>query len=145
VSQEITVSLQRKGPLIDLDMESQALGKIHVDNNALPEEERAGAAKKLLGASVLYCYVAALDKALETRGAKYDAIDAKATVSAGANDKGQSRILGIRLDIVVHMDSENEEIFERVARVLRHGCLISASLEAAFPIEYNLELECPDD
>ncbi len=65
MSQEITVSLQRKGPLIDLDMESQALGKIHVDNNALPEEERAGSAKKLLGASVLYCYVAALDKALK--------------------------------------------------------------------------------
>ena len=145
MSQEVTVSLQRKGPLIDLDMESQALGEIHVDNNSLPEDERTGSAKKLLGASVLYCYVAALGKALETRGARYDAIDARATVRAGSNDKGQSRVLGITLDVVVRMDSENEEIFERVAKVMRHGCLISASLEAAFPIEYNLELECPED
>lgn len=145
MSQEIEVSLERKGPLIDLDMESSALGEIHVDNNALPEDERAGSAKKLLGASVLYCYVAALDKALETRGAAYESIKAKAAVRAGNNDKGQSRILGIKLDVAVRMDSENEEIFERVAKVLRHGCLISASLEAAFPIEYNLELECPDD
>lgn len=145
MSQEITVALERKGPLIDLDMESKALGQIVIDNNSIPEDERSGSAKKLLGASVLYCYVAALDKALDTRGAKYEAINAKATVRAGANDKGQSRILGITLDVVVRMDSENEEIFERVAKVLRHGCLISASLEAAFPIEYNLELECPDD
>lgn len=145
MSQEITVALERKGPLIDLDMESKALGRIVIDNNSIPEDERSGSAKKLLGASVLYCYVAALDKALDTRGAKYEAINAKATVRAGANDKGQSRILGITLDVVVRMDSENEEIFERVAKVLRHGCLISASLEAAFPIEYNLELECPDD
>lgn len=145
MSQEVSVELERKGPLIDLDMESMALGEIHVDNAALPEDERAGSAKKLLGASVLYCYIAALDKALDTRGAKYDAIKGKATVKAGANDKGQARILGIVLDVTVHMDADYEEVFERVAKVLRHGCLISASLEAAFPITYNLELSCPDD
>lgn len=145
MSQEISVSLVRKGPAIDLDFESAALGAIHVDNNALSEDERTGSAKKLLGASVLYCYVAALDKALDTRGAKYDAITAKATVEAGSNDKGQGRILGITLDVTVHMDADYEDIFERVSKVMRHGCLISASLEAAFPVTYNLTLECPDD
>ena len=61
MSHELSVSLERKGPVIDLDMESTALGTVHVDNNALPEDERAGSAKKLLAASVLYCYTAALD------------------------------------------------------------------------------------
>ena len=61
MSQEITVSPAKKGPLIDLDMESQALGKkIHVDNNAPPRRRKGRVGQKLLGASVLYCYVAAL-------------------------------------------------------------------------------------
>lgn len=145
MSQEITVSLERQGAIIDVDMESAALGRIHVDNNALDEDERAGSAKKLLGASVLYCYVAALDKALQVRGAAYETIRAKATVRAGADDKNRSRILGIVLDVVVRMSADDEETFERVSRVMRKGCLISASLEDAFPITYNLSLECPED
>ncbi|MBQ9405980.1 MAG: OsmC family protein [Desulfovibrio sp.] len=145
MSQEVTVSLQRRGSLIDLDMENAALGCVHVDNNAIPEEERPGSAKKLLGAAVLYCYVAALDKALDTRGAKYESIDARATVTAGTDDKGRGRIVGIVLDVTVHMDADYEDVFERVSKVMRNGCLISASLEAAFPVTYNLQLECPDD
>lgn len=145
MSQEISVSLERRGPHIDLDMENAALGRIHVDNNALAADERAGSAKKLLGASVLYCYAAALDKALDTRGARYDAITARATVSAGNDELGRGRILGMVLDVTVHMDADYEDIFERVRKVLRNGCLISASLESAFPITYNLELQCPDD
>ena len=145
MSQEASVSLQRCGSIIDLDMQSAALGQMHVDNDALPEDERAGSAKKLLGASVLYCYIAALDKALDARGAKYDNITGTATVKAGSDEKGRGRILGITLDVVVHMASEYEDIFERVGKVMRNGCLISASLDAAFPVVYNLELECPDD
>ena len=145
MAQQTSVTLERRGALIDLNMESSALGKIHVDNNALPEDERAGSAKKLLGSAVLYCYVAALDKALDARGAKYDKITATADVKAGADDKGRGRILGIDLHVTVHMDSEYEEIFERVVKVMRGGCLVSASLEAAFPVTYDLKLECPDD
>lgn len=145
MSQEISVSLERKGPEIDLDFESSALGTVHVDNNALPENERAGSAKKLLGASVLYCYIAALDKALDTRGARYESIVGNATVKAGENDKGQGRIVGIDLNVKVRMDADYEDIFERVAKIMRKGCLVSATLEAAFPINYNLELECPED
>lgn len=145
MSQEISVSLERHGAIIDLDMESAALGRLHIDNDALAEDERAGSAKKLLGASVLYCYIAALDKALDARGARYDKIAGKASVTAGSDDKGRGRILGIVLDVTVHMGEDYEETFERVSKVLRHGCLISASLEAAFPVTYNLKLECPDD
>ena len=54
MSQELSVSLERHGALIDLDMAGAALGRVHIDNGALPEEERAGTAKKLLGASMLF-------------------------------------------------------------------------------------------
>lgn len=54
-------------------------------------------------------------------------------MTAGSDDKGRGRILGIVLDVTVHMGEDYEETFERVSKVLRHGCLISASLEAAFP------------
>lgn len=59
--------MTRKGDLIDLDMESGLFGTLHLDNGAVPAEERPGTAKKLLAASALYCYCAALDKALESR------------------------------------------------------------------------------
>ncbi len=145
MSQEVSVSLQRRGPGIDLDMQTSAFGAVHVDMDALPEDERAGTAKKLLGASVLYCYVAALDKALDVRGARYEEIRARATVKAGSDEKNRSRILGVTLDVTVVMDEDYEEIFDRVARVMRHGCLISASLEAAFPVTYNLTFESADE
>ncbi|MBQ7456579.1 MAG: OsmC family protein [Desulfovibrio sp.] len=143
--QSTTVHLERRGPLIDLDAESRVLPALSIDNNSLPENERGGTAKKLLGSSVLYCYVAALDKALATRGIVYDHIEAHAEVVAGSDDKGRSRIVGITLTVLVHADEEYEELFERVCKVMRQGCLISASLEAAFPVTYDLKLVCPDD
>ncbi|MEF2806869.1 MAG: OsmC family peroxiredoxin, partial [Desulfovibrio sp.] len=94
MSQALSVSLERKGTVIDVNYDTTALQNIHVDLNEVAEDDRSGSAKKLLGASVLYCYTAALDKALDVRGAKYDAIKGRATVTAGTDDKGRGRILG---------------------------------------------------
>ena len=95
MSQALSVSLERKGTVIDVNYDTTALQNIHVDLNEVAEDDRSGSAKKLLGASVLYCYTAALDKALDVRGAKYDAIKGRATVTAGTDDKGRGRILGM--------------------------------------------------
>jgi hypothetical protein len=89
MSQALSVSLERKGTVIDVNYDTTALQNIHVDLNEVAEDDRSGRAKKLLGASVLYCYTAALDKALDVRGAKYDAIKGRATVTAGTDDKGR--------------------------------------------------------
>ena len=105
----------------------------------------AGTAKKLLASSALYCYCAALDKALETRSAKYRRIEGKATVRTGTDDKGRGRVTGIDLDVTVFMDQEYEFIFDRVEKIMKQGCLITGSLEAAFPVKYNLNLECDED
>ena len=125
--------------------ESGLFGTLHLDNGAVPAEERPGTAKKLLAASALYCYCAALDKALESRDAKYRSIEGRATVETGIDDKGRGRVVGLTLDVTVHMDEEYEFIFDRVAKIMRQGCLITGSLEGAFPVKYNLELDCDEE
>lgn len=145
MSHALHVSLTRQGGVADLDMESVALGKIHIDSEVLSPDERAGTAKKLLMASALYCYCAALDKALEARKADYRKITAGASLETGNDANGRAKVTGIRLDVTVHMDQEYEFIFERVEKIMKQGCLITASLEAAIPITYNLELDCDDD
>ncbi|MBQ3893426.1 MAG: OsmC family peroxiredoxin, partial [Mailhella sp.] len=69
MSQIVKVSLERKGKVFDLDTQCLALGKIHVDPDMLPENERSGTAKRMLGASVLYCFVGSFADALQARGA----------------------------------------------------------------------------
>ena len=140
MSHELSVSIARRGAKVDLDMESAAFGVISIDGELIPAEERPGTAKRLLASSALYCYCAALDKALETRR-----IEGKATVRTGTDDKGRGRVTGIDLDVTVFMDQEYEFIFDRVEKIMKQGCLITGSLEAAFPVKYNLNLECDED
>lgn len=63
----------------------------------------------------------------------------------GTDDKGRGRVTGIDLDVTVFMDQEYEFIFDRVEKIMKQGCLITGSLEAAFPVKYNLNLECDED
>ena len=123
MSHELSVSIARRGAKVDLDMESAAFGVISIDGEQ----------------------IAALDKALETRSAKYRRIEGKATVRTGTDDKGRGRVTGIDLDVTVFMDQEYEFIFDRVEKIMKQGCLITGSLEAAFPVKYNLNLECDED
>ena len=90
-------------------------------------------------------FSAALDKALESRDARYRSIEGRATVETGIDDKGRGRVVGMTLDVTVHMDEEYEFIFDRVAKIMRQGCLITGSLEGAFPVKYNLELDCDEE
>lgn len=145
MSQEVSVSLTQTDNSIDINLEAPALGKIVIDTVKFSPDQRNGTAKRFLGEAALSCYTSSLAEALSARGAKFEEIRGKATVTAGANDKGQSRILGIALDVTVRMDADYEDIFDRVSKVLRNGCLITASLHEAFPVTYNLQLECPDD
>lgn len=145
MSHALSVSLTRAGSKIDLDMESVALGSISIDSAVLSADERAGTAKKLLAASALYCYCAALDKALDARKAEYRKIEASASLETATDDKGRARVSGITLDVTVFMDQEYEFIFERVEKIMKQGCLVTGSLEPAIPMKYNLQLECDDE
>ena len=145
MSHELSVSLTRQGSKVDLDMESGVLGVLTIDGSTASPDEKAGTAKKLLAASALYCYCAALDKALDTRNAKYEIIEGKATLQTGTDDMGRGRVTGIAIDVTVRMDEEYEFIFDRVEKIMRQGCLVTASLHQAFPVTYNLNLAEADD
>ena len=143
MGQTVTVSLERRGNIYDLDTQSMALGKIHVDPDKLPPNEREGAAKRLLGSSALYCFIGSFADALLARGAEFHCINGTASVTAGRDDAGRDRVLGMALDVTVVIDERYADICAHVERILSKGCLISASLEPAFPITYNVKREHP--
>ncbi len=117
-----------------------ALKSIVVDNSGIAPEERGGTAKHLLGSAVLYCYCTALEKALATRGAEYQSIDGTATLETGTDAMKRARVVKITLDVTVTMDEDQEDIFDRVAKIMRNGCLVSASLEGGIEMAYNLTM-----
>ena len=138
---EITVFYSRSGEVQEIRTGSKVLGDIIIDHSGVPEDERGGTAKQLLASAALYCFCGALGKALQARGAVYDKIQGKAVLETGLNEKKQARVTGIALDVTVHMDEEYEFIFSRVEKIMQQGCLVSASLEAAFPVTYTLHHE----
>ncbi len=140
----LSVDYSRKGSLQTLHTHSPVLGDIKIDNSGVPEEQRGGTAKQLLASAALYCFCGAFAKALETRGAVYESISGKATLETGVDEKKRARVTSITLDVTVVMDEEYEFIFERVEKIMQQGCLVTASLENAFPITYNLHYEALD-
>jgi osmotically inducible protein OsmC len=138
---EVRVSYEREGEKQTILTGSTVLGNLDIDYTGVPEDERGGTAKQLLASSALYCFCGALGKALETRGAKYERISGTATLETGVDEKKRARVVGIALDVTVHMDEEFEFIFERVEKIMQQGCLVTASLHAAFPVTYKLHHE----
>ncbi len=137
----INVSYDREGEKQTIHTGSSILGELDINYDGVPEEERGGTAKQLLASSALYCFCGALGKALETRGAKYERISGTATLETGLDEKKRARVIGIALDVTVVMDEEFEFIFDRVEKIMQQGCLVTASLHAAFPVTYKLHHE----
>ena len=79
---QLSVSYQRNGDLHTIHTGGAALGDIVIDNSRVPAEQRGGTAKQLLGASALFCFCAALNSALESRGVRYEDLRATATLEA---------------------------------------------------------------
>ena len=111
----------------------------------MPADQRGGTAKQLLGAAALYCYAAALNAAMEARGLKYNSLDLTALMDVDANEKGQSRVLKITITANVGIDEEDLDTFDRVARVMKNGCLVTGSLHDGIAMEYKLNPVCEDD
>lgn len=138
---EVIVSYDREGEKQTIHTGSKVLGDLGIDYTGVPEDERGGTAKQLLASAALYCFCGALGKALETRGAKYERIEGTATLETGLDEKKRARVTGIVLDVTVYMDEEFEFIFDRVEKIMQQGCLVTASLHAAFPVTYKLHHE----
>lgn len=135
----IRIKYHREGDIHTIETGNPAIGTIRIDQTGVPEEQRGGTAKQLLCASALFCYCAALDSALISRGALYSAIDAVATLETGTNDKGLGRILSIDLKTEVTLSEDEASVFERCQKILRQGCLVTSSLRDGIETSYSVE------
>lgn len=138
---QLSVSYQRNGDIHTIHTGGAALGDIVIDNNGVPEDQRGGTAKHLLGAAALFCYAASLNSAMECRGLRHNSLELSATLEADTNDKGQSRVKKISIHAAVGIDEEDLDHFERVARVMKGGCLVTGSLHDGIEMEYDLRAE----
>lgn len=138
---ELTVSYLREGERQILHSGSKAMEDIILNYTGIAEDEKGGTAKQLLAFSALYCFCGAFAKALETRGTVFDKIVGSATLETGLDEKKRVRVVRIALDVTVYMDEEYEFIFDRVEKIMKQGCLVTASLENAFPVTYTLHHE----
>ena len=135
---QLTVKYPRDGDVHTIETGGAALPKIIVDNTGIPADQRGGTAKQLLGSAALFCYASALVAAMDTRALKYTSLDLSATLDVGANEKGQSRVQKITIDANVGIDEEDLDLFERVARIMKNGCLVTGSLHDGIEMAYNL-------
>ena len=135
---QLSVSYHKNGDVHTIKTGGAALGDIIIDNSGIPQEARGGTAKQLLGAAALFCYASALNAAMEARALRPTSLDLAATLDVGANDKGQSRILKITITANVGIDEEDLDLFERVARVMKNGCLVTGSLHDGITVDYQL-------
>ena len=135
---QLTVAYHRDGDVHTIKTGGAALGDIVIDNTNIPADKRGGTAKQLLGAAALYCYAGSLTAAMETRGLHYQTLDLSATLDVDANEKGQSRVLKITINANVGIDEEDLDLFDRVARVMKNGCLVTGSLHDGIEMVYNL-------
>ncbi len=142
---QLTVAYHRNGDVHTIETGGAALGNIVIDNTNVPADQRGGTAKQLLGAAALYCYAAALNAAMEARALKYNSLDLTATMDVDANEKGQSRVQKIAITANVGIDEEDLDLFDRVARVMKNGCLVTGSLHDGIEMEYKLNPVCDED
>lgn len=142
---QLSVRYHRNGDVHTIETGGSALGSIVIDNTNIPADQRGGTAKQLLASAAIFCYASALNAAMETRALKYQSLDVTAEMTVDANEKGQSRVQKIVITANVGIDEEDLDLFERVARVMKGGCLVTGSLHDGIEMEYKLNAVCEDD
>jgi osmotically inducible protein OsmC len=135
---QLTIAYHKSGDVHTIETGGAALGNIVIDNTSIPADQRGGTAKQLLGAAALFCYASSLNAAMEARALKYQSLALSATLDVDVNEKGQSRIIKITINANVGIDEEDLDLFDRVARVMKNGCLVTGSLHDGIAMEYHL-------
>ena len=134
-----TVKYTKNGDVHTFETGLPAFEKIIIDQTDVPEEERSGVAKQLLACAALSCYTAALAGALDARGARYTSITGEAILGLGANEVGQGRVKTMTLKVSVALPKGDLEIFNRCAKIMKQGCLVTGSLHEGMDVAYDLK------
>lgn len=135
------VEYVKDGAVQTFEIGVPGLEKIVVDQTNVPENERGGLAKQLLAASTLACYGATLSSALAARGVTDAKIKGSASFGFGKNDLGQGRITAMTLTFHVELKEADREVFERCAKIMRAGCLVTGSVHEGIQMKYELEAD----
>lgn len=133
------VTYTRKGDVHTFETGIAGCETLVIDHTHVPADQRGGMAKQLLASAALACYAAALAGALEARGAHYETIEGDAEMELGPNESGQGRVQSMTLSFRVTLPEDDSEIFERCARIMRHGCLVTGSLHDGIEMHYELK------
>ena len=129
----------KEGDIQTFDLGKGPFSKLVIDPSQLPEDQRSGGAKQLLAAAALSCYTQALQVALDSRGANYTNFKAKVSMDLGSNDLGQSRVQRMTIETRLDLPEEDREIFERVEKIMKQGCMVVGSLKDSIAINYDLQ------
>lgn len=135
----VTINYSKKGDVHTLDTGPGVLGKMVVDYTGVAESERGGTAKQLLGAAATFCYASALTGSLDARGAEYTDVSISSELFMGPNENGQGRVKKIVITARVTMPEGQSDIYERVEKIMRPGCLVTGSLHEGVHMEYDLK------
>ncbi len=141
---ETAVVYTRKGDVHSFETGAAGLQTLTVDYTGVPAEERHGLAKQLLASSALACYGGMLSALLEVRKAHVAAITGKAFVDVGPNANGQGRVTTIRLEFRVDLPEAERALFERCAKIMQSGCLVTSSLHEGIAMSYDLDANFTD-
>ena len=137
----MTITYTRQGDVHTLETGGAALPRIVIDNSNIAEDQRGGTAKQLLGCAAVFCYMSALLGSLEARDVAYSNASATATLEVGGNELGQGRVKKITIDAHVSVPEKDADVFARVEKIMRHGCLVTGSLHDGIEMAYNLHPE----
>ena len=138
---QVTISYTREGDVHTMKTGGGALPELVIDNGPVPPDQRSGTAKQLLGCAAVFCYMSALVGSLEARDVAYSNASATATLEVGGNELGQGRVKKITIDADVSVPEKNADVFARVEKIMRHGCLVTGSLHDGIEMAYNLHRE----
>lgn len=135
------VKYTKKGDIHTIDIGLPGIEQIVIDYTNIPADQRSGLAKQLLAAANLSCYIAALDASLVARGATAESIVGEVQLGMGPNAVGQGRVKRLNLDVVTKIDEDSADIFDRCAKIMRQGCLVTGSLNDSIEVTYDLKAD----
>lgn len=139
------VTYTRHGDVHTFGFTNPALQKIVIDYTNIPPEDRNGLPKQLLASASLACYTAMLGTLLDVRKAHYSSITAGASYELGPNKLGQGRVKKMILHVTVTLPEAEKAIFERCARIMEKGCLVTQSLQEGIEMSYALDARFAQD
>lgn len=133
------VLYSKKGDVHTFETGVAGLQTFVVDHSGVPAEEGNGLAKQLLASSALACYGSMLAGALEAREVPYTSMNGKASFTMGPNKAGQGRVKSMHLEFTVELPENAADGFERCAKIMKNGCLVTGSLHEGMELSYALE------